>query len=285
MLKFKAGLLGALTLGLGLMVANTASATVINIGGIDVPLGFAPDGFDIFGQLDRETLVLATGNELKGVGTVTDIGDGSNITFINGQGGKYLYDVFKGFIVDTVTPPTATTTGQITFTGGTLKYYIDTVNRNCTGAGCLDQAGAGDNTKRDQDIANAELGQLWLSLVPQAVDALGHTFVVTIPAGGTLNSFANASGNGALNVAAIGGLAGPFFDTCTFADPFAPGGCVDFKFVGGANSGASGDFQVSGHDTLKGNTQIPRIPEPGTLWLLGAGLLGLAGVRKMRARS
>jgi len=103
---------------------------------------------------------------------------------------------------------------------------------------------------------------------------------VTIPSSNTLTDFNNASGNGGLNV--VGGTAGAFFDTCTFTAIFAPGGCVDMKFVGGANSGTAGDFDVSGHDTLKGNAIS--VPEPGSLLLLGTGLLSLAGASLRRRR-
>jgi hypothetical protein len=272
-------------------VALTTPASaipIVTLDGISVPSNTAPGGNFVAGQLPA-MLSQMQGNTLRGFVGVTDIADASgnptyqfrfNIDQLSGIFLKApaLYGVFDDFNVDENTPATATTPGRITFLGGFFNYYL------------FDHDAAqpfSDSDSADTKIANIKGGTPWLNLVADTIDAAGHTLIVTIPAGGSLTN--GASGELFLDVLGPGTLAANVFfnNYCGFVNAYGSGECSSLHLT--AASGGP-NFETSGSTTLRGLAQnavlnSADVPEPGTLLLLGTGLLCIAGSTRRRKRS
>ncbi len=270
----KSSIIGLSMLTAGLLASSAASAGIVTVDGVSIPEGFVPGGFYIDAELSFENVVTKVGQTFNGIFKVDAIHDASaNGTYAYGQNGSYLTGIFENFVATSVVAPTSSTGGTITFTGGDIMYYVESSNTFTNNAG------------QATDIANASSGKLWLAADPAAIDSSGHTLIITIPANNSLTAFSNAGANALLDVrsGAAGGDAGAYFDTNTFADSSRPAQNADILFQGGANSGASGDFPISGTNFIKAN--VLGVPEPISISLFGAGLAGIAAFGARRRKN
>lgn len=256
MAKFKKAVLGA---AVAMALSASALAAPINVGGVI----WDPDaGIDFnSGSASPEVIQSFTGSiaggdlAISGYGRISAVNGTPQSTFCPGC---ELTFVFGGFTQsDSNEGPNL----DVYYTGGFVKLFVDN-----TPDTPVDFSTA--------TLAQASDGDLWLDLVATpGISALypSATLKTTI----SPNPFpTQAVGGGLLNVTALGGLAKGNFDTNT--QPFPTGG-ADVSFSTTFTSAAQ-SFKF-GSGTFTSNT----IPEPGSIALLGVGLLGLAAMRRRKA--
>jgi hypothetical protein len=251
-----------------------AAATVLGTGAaLAGPLGVnLPSNFYFDTTTSYETLVTAGNPVLTGVFQVNNIKNQvtAATSYTYGDNGVFLTGYFTGFTLSGVIPGATSTT--LTFTGGTLSYYANSSNvfTNHAGSPAADIA------------AQTAAGQLWLQLAPEVLDANGTTLVITLNGlNPTTTSFTSSNAFALADV--VGGAAAPFLDSNAFTNLFG-NQTPDVVFSGSATQSAIGacgsDFQVCGSN----NASAEVIPEPVTLSIFGAGLVGAAALRRRKAK-
>jgi len=210
--------------------------------------------------------ITALGDVLSGVGRVSVIEDGAGTpTWTWGGSGTHELTVyFTNFTVASVLSLGGIT--QFGFTGGSVQLWSDVSGNSDPSLGLASAGTFAD-------------GNLWLDLTPET---MASGFTLTATQVGT-----QVIGQGFLNVTA--GLASFNFNTDGFNAGNTSGvlggsSVADVQFGSLGNIGAPGNttpWAFTGTADVQGFA-VGAVPEPGTLALLGAGLLGL-GVRRRKA--
>ncbi len=237
-------------------LAMSGMAQAITVDGIT----FGSGGFTFVTSTIMEQkvgggLITAVGDQLEGVGQVTQIYSGSTLVWSNGDNGRELTLYFGGYTASSVSA------SQIEFTGGFTKFFSDsTPDANFgTGTGFTD-------------------GNLWMDwvAVPFVNTLTGNT--ITLKSTGTLlGSSISGTGTGLSSVTKLG-LADKYFDTNTYT-AIGTGLSADWEINSSFNNSPS-PFLYGTHGTA--NASGNALPEPASLALLGLGALAAAGMSRRR---
>lgn len=223
---------------------------------------------------------VTVGSENFGILSIETIKDPLTNTalFQQGQGGQFLTGVFYGIVVDSVSPDGLSAKA----TGGTIKIYLNSSNLTPTlgTAGYTSGACAGSLDFTCYDGITG--GELVLELeLASGVDPLDSD--VTLDADFENDEFP-PTGKASAYYNVVGGSLKSKFDTDTVSTPHGTRDLFaqnDFCPNGVPSCGPTvGNWQLLSNDPIRGYV----IPEPGTLAVLGVGLLGLGMAVRRRRR-
>jgi hypothetical protein len=225
-----------------------------------------------------ESTVANPGDILNGIFNVAQINGSSGITYSYGTG-TFLTGTFTGFVLDTVNPISGGF--RLSFTGGALQYYSSAsdpfagarlVNNTQLAPTLANQAAA---------IADLATGTLELSLTPQLIDAT-HTLYIDVFGGVPPFTTFVSAGTSNVFLDITGGASASLFATDSITNTFTLA-LADAVFLGTANTqncSIASEWQVCGQNSDTLNV----IPEPFTLSVFGAGLVGAAALRRRKAK-
>lgn len=267
---------GLAVIAVGLLASTAAFAEpTVTIDGISLPIG--PSFLD--NETSYEQLVTADGQSFGGVFKVQSIEGTGPDTYQYGMNGKYLYGEFTGFTVRQIPGDPGNTGNYIYLTGGSIKYIVsntDNFQAFTCGGNTTPPAGGNGGTCQTADFAADGSGTVFLSATPETIDNFGDTLRLTLNTGNPA-TFSQANALAYLDV--TGGDAAYNFNTNAQLNSFTNTAGADITFQGTANNASRGsDFGVNGSNDISANV----VPEPGTISLIGAGLVAAASLRRRR---
>jgi len=261
------------------IVKSTVFAAAATVLGATAALAgpFGSGGVTTTSETSYESLVLNNGDHLNGIFNVSQITNANGPQYVYGNGGEYLVGSFTGFTLAGSTPIGGGT--RLYFTGGSLNYY--SFGSDPFAGGTLT---SGTPANQGADIAAIQAGTLELSLTPQTITGAacpiaGCTLYIDVFGG--LDNFAAAS-TSTVYLDITGGASAGLFQDDSILNTFTAA-LADASYQGSANSQQCAAFpawQVCGTNHATFNV----IPEPITVSLFGAGLAGVAAMRRRKAK-